>query len=130
MTGESSWYIFLSSPNSLLPDDFSCQQLQYLFIRKSDKGERQADISGKLMGDDRFMLTNDRLHPVKQINRTGDDVFHLFRAVVTLRINHIAGAAVQTHFRRLQCLGFSFFSLLFVLSMNKKARQYCMSGIN
>jgi hypothetical protein len=60
----------------------------------------------------------------------GDDVSHLFRAVVTLWINHIAGAAVQTHFRRLLSLVSSFFSLRLVFKMYKKARQYFMSGIH
>jgi hypothetical protein len=46
-----------------------------------------------------------------------------------LWINHITGAAVQAHFGRLLSLRFTFFSLFFILSMNKKARQYCMSGI-
>ena len=69
-----------------------------------------------------------RAYGIKQVNRTVDDVSHLFRAVVTLGLNHIADPAVQAHFRRLQGLGCSFFSSYFVLSMNKNAGQYGMSG--
>ena len=58
-----------------------------------------------------------------KINRTVDDVSHLFRAVVTLWLNHIADLAVQAHFRRLQGLRVSFFSSYFVFSMNKNAGQ-------
>ena len=55
-----------------------------------------------------------RAYGIKQINRTVDDVSHLFRAVVTLWLNHIADPAVQAHFRRLQGLRVSFFSSYFV----------------
>ena len=66
-----------------------------------------------LTGDDRLVGTKDGLHPVKQIDRTDDDVSHLFRAVVTLGINHIAGLAVQAHLGRLLRLAACFFSLLY-----------------
>ena len=81
-----------------------------------------------LTGDDRFVGTKDGLYPIKQIDRTGDDVSHLFRAVFTLKVNHIAGLAVQTHFRRLLCLRFSFFSLLFGLKCNKKNGCACSTS--
>lgn len=121
---------FLSSPDSLLPDDFSGKQLEHLIIRKSGKGDGQADMSGKLVGDDVFFGTEDGVYPIKQTDRPADDVSHLFRAVFALGLNHITGTAVQSHFRRLLCLGCCFFSLFYILSMNKNARQYCMSGIN
>ena len=110
---------FLSSPDSLLPNDFSGKQLEHFIIRKSGKGDGQADMSGKLVGDDVFFGTEDGLHPVKQTDRPADDVSHLFRAVFTLGLNHITGAAVQSHFRRLLCLGCCFFSLFFVFEVYK-----------
>jgi len=85
---------FLSSPDSLLPNDFSGKQLEHFIIRKSGKGDGQADMSGKLVGDDVFFGTEDGLYPVKQTDRPADDVSHLFRAVFTLGVNHITGAAV------------------------------------
>ena len=69
-----------------------------------------------------------RAYGIKQINRTVDDVSHLFRTVITLWLNHKADSAVQAHFRRLQGLGCSFFSSYIVFSMNKNAGQYGMSG--
>lgn len=85
---------FLSMQDSFLPDDFSSKQLEYLLVPKSDKGDGQADMSGKLVGDDVFFGTEDGLYPIKQTDRPADDVSHLFRAVFTLGVNHITGAAV------------------------------------
>ena len=110
---ESSWYIlclFLQYPP--LSYRFPCHNLKHFIIREPGKGHRQADVPCKLAGYARFFRAKHGLYPIKQIDRLEDEVSHLFRAVFTLKVNHIAGLAVQTHFRRLLCLRFSFFSLL------------------
>ena len=121
---------FLSMQDSFLPDDFSSKQLEYLLVSKSDKGDGQADMSGKFVGDDVFFGTEDGLHPVKQTDRPADDVSHLFRAVFTLGLNHIAGAAVQPHFGRLQCLCFSFFSFCSDINIGMLVSSYDMLDKN
>ena len=122
-------FCFLLPPYPPLPYRFPRQDVKDLIVREAEEGGGEAEMSGILAGDNRFVGAEHRTYCIKQINRPGDDVSHLFRAVVSLWINHITGAAVQTHFGRLLSLRFTFFSLFFVLSMNKKARQYCMSGI-
>ena len=103
---------FLLLPYPPLPQRFPCHYTKHLFIRKPDEGNGEAEVPCILTGDDRLVGTIDGLHPIKQIDRSGDDVSHLFRAVVTLGLNHIAGLAVQAHFRRLLRLACCFFSLL------------------
>lgn len=126
---ESSWYIlclFLQYPP--LSYRFPCHNLKHFIIREPDKGHRQADVPCKLAGYARFFRAKHGLYPIKQIDRPEDEVSHLFRAVFTLKVNHIAGLAVQTHFRRLLCLRFSFFSLLFGLKCNKKSGCACSTS--
>ena len=126
---ESSWYIlclFLQYPP--LSYRFPCHNLKHFIIREPNKGHRQADVPCKLAGHARFFRTKHRLYPIKQIDRPEDEVSHLFRAVFTLKVNHIAGLAVQTHFRRFLCLRFSFFSLLFGLKCDKKSGCACSTS--
>ena len=54
-------------------------------------------MSGILTGDDRLVGAELRSYGIKQINRTVDDISHLFRAVITLGLNHKADSAVQAH---------------------------------
>ena len=108
---ESSWYIlclFLQYPP--LPYRFPCHNLKHFIIREPDEGDGEANVPCILTGDDRFFRAKHGSYPIKQIDRTGDDVSHLFRAVVTLGLNHITGLAVQAHFRRLLRLACCFFS--------------------
>ena len=126
---ESSWYIlclFLQYPP--LSYRFPCHNLKHFIIREPDEGDGEANVPCILTGDDRLVGTKDGLYPIKQIDRPEDEVSHLFRAVFTLKVNHIAGLAVQTHFRRLLCLRFSFFSLLFGLKCNKKSGCACSTS--
>ena len=112
-------FCFLLPPYPPLPYRFPRQDVKDLIVREAEEGGGEAEMSGILAGDDRFVGAEHRTYCIKQINRPGDDVSHLFRAVVTLWINHIAGAAVQTHFRRLQCLVSCFFSLSLNISLFK-----------
>lgn len=105
-------FCFYLSPYPPLSHRFACHYPEHFIIREPDEGDGAAEVPCILAGDDRLVGTIDGLHPVKQIDRTGDDISHLFRAVVTLGLNHITGLAVQAHFRRLLCLACCFFSLL------------------
>ena len=104
-------HFYILSPVPPLPYRFTCHNLKHFIIREAVEGNGAAEVAGILTGNNRLVGTIDRLYPIKQIDRTGDDVSHLFRAVVTLWLNHIAGLAVQTHFGRLLCLQVCFFSL-------------------
>ena len=114
---------FLSAQDPCLPDSFPIQKLEHLIVRKADEGDAPAGPLCKPAGNALLVGAELRAYGIKQINRTVDDVSHLFRAVVTLWLNHIADPAVQAHFRRLQGLRVSFFSSYFVFSMNKNAGQ-------
>ena len=98
-----------------MPDSFAVQKLEHLIVRKADEGDAPAGPLCKLTGNALLVGAELRAYGIKQINRTVDDVSHLFRAVVTLGLNHISDSAVQAHFRRLQSLLPIFFSLLIIL---------------
>ena len=106
---------FLSAQDPCLPDSFAVQKLEHLIVRKADEGDAPAGPLCKPTGNALLVRAELRAYGIKQINRTVDDVSHLFRAVVTLGLNHIADPAVQAHFRRLQSLLPIFFSLLIIL---------------
>ena len=119
-----------SSQHLPSPLRFPCHQSEHLIVRKSGERKRLAEVSGILAGNNHVIRTIDRLYPIKQENRPVDDVSHLFRAVFTLRLNHITGAAVQPHFGRLQCLCFSFFSFCSDINIEMLVSSYNMLDKN
>lgn len=99
MISQSSSELSVMSPHNFLSSfSFLLQNIKYLVVRKPNEGDAPTCPSGKLTGDALLVGAELRAYGIKQINRTADDVFHLFRAVITLGVNHKADSAVQAHF--------------------------------
>lgn len=95
---QSSSEFRVISPHHLFPSfRFFLQDVKHLIVRKADEGDASTSPSGKLARHALLVGAELRTHCIKQRNRTVDDVSHLFRAVVTLGLNHKADSAVQAH---------------------------------
>ena len=95
---QSSSEFRVISPHHLFPSfRFFLQDVKHLIVRKADEGDASTSPSGKLARHALLVGAKLRAYGIKQINRTVDDISHLFRAVVTLGLNHKADSAVQAH---------------------------------
>ena len=96
---QSSSEFRVISPHHLFPSfRFFLQDVKHLIVRKADEGDAPAGPLCKLADNALLVGAKLRAYGIKQINRTVDDISHLFRAVVTLGLNHKADSAVQAHF--------------------------------
>lgn len=89
-------------------------------IFKPYKCENQADETGELLGNFHVFATIILDVIIKKVIKGDGKVYDfgcLFHTNHTLQLNLITGFAVQSHFRRLQCLVSCFFSLLLLSLM-------------